>query len=46
MEDNECLVKFRFDKQEIYELVNVLQLPEVFTCNNGMVVDSVEALCI
>ena len=46
MEDNECLVEFRFDKQEIYDLVNVLQLPEVFICNNGMVVDSVAALCI
>ena len=46
MADNECLVEFRFKKLEIYQLVNVLQLPEALKCYNGTVVDPVEALCI
>ncbi len=45
-DDVDCPVEFRFSKQEIYDLVNVLELPEVSSCYNGTVVDSVEALCI
>ena len=46
MDENECLVEFRFKKEDIYSLVNVFQLPDVVRCENGVVVDSVEALCI
>ena len=46
MRDDECLVEFRFTKDEIYGLVGTFHLPEVVWCYNGWVVDSVEALCI
>ena len=46
MEYSECLVEFRFSKNEIYQLVHVFRFPESFTCYNGTVVDAVEALCI
>ena len=46
MDESQCLVKFRFKKEEIYNLAVTLRLPEVFRCTNGVVADSVEALCI
>ena len=46
MDESQCLVEFRFKKGDIYNLASSLRLPEVFRCGNGLVVDSVEALCI
>ena len=46
MNDSECKVEFRFKKDDIYTLVHTFRLPEVIRCYNGVVIDSVEALCI
>ena len=46
MNHSECTVEFRFEQDDIYTLVHTFQLPEVFKCYNGVVMDSVEALCI
>ena len=46
MRDDECEVEFRFKKDDIYSLVHTFGLPEVYRCYNGLVVDSVEALCV
>ena len=46
MRKDECLVEFRFAKNDIYCLVNTLQIPEAIRCYNGWKVDAVEALCI
>ena len=45
MEESECLVQFRFKKEDIYNLAVALRLPADFRCANGVVVDSIEALC-
>lgn len=46
MREDECEVEMRFKKNDIYNLACALRLPEVYRCYNGLVVDSVEALCI
>ena len=46
MDDDECLVEFRFTKEEIYGLVATFRLEEDIRCYIGWVADSVEALCI
>lgn len=44
--DDECLTEFRFLKNDIYDLVDVLRLPDVLTCYNGIKVDRIEGFCI
>ena len=44
--EDECKSELRFLPGDIKTLVNILQLPDVFKCNNGVVCDSVEAFCI
>ena len=46
MEDRECEVEFRFTKRDIYQLVEIFELPEQMICYNATVLNSVEALCI
>ena len=46
MTNDECKVEFRFDKDDIYTLVHTFRLPEVIRCYNGVIIDSLEALCI
>ena len=46
MREDEYEVEMRFKKNDIYNLACALRLPEVYRCYNGLVVDSVEALCI
>ena len=46
MTDDECKVEFRFDKDDIYTLLHTFRLPEVIRCYNGVIIDSLEALCI
>ena len=43
---DECEVEFSFTKEDIFRLAAALQLPNTFKCQNGVVVDDVEALCI
>ena len=42
----ECKADFRFEKNDISLLVDVLQTPDTFTCPNGTVCDSTEGLCV
>jgi hypothetical protein len=44
--DADCKFEFRFDKQEIVELVVQLRLPDVIILSNGSRYNSLEALCI
>ena len=46
MGEDECEVEFRFKKEDIFRLAAALQLPNTFKCQNGVVVDNVECLCI
>ena len=46
LRNDECEVEFRFRKQDIYRLAAALHLPETFKCPNGVLVESIEALCI
>ena len=46
MNEEESCVDFRFKKNEILALARVLNLPGKFTCNQGTVCESIEALCI
>lgn len=44
--DDECKAEFRFFKNDIYNLKEVLAIPDIFVCNNRLHVCGVEALCI
>ena len=46
MREDECEVEFHFKKEDIFRLAATLQLPNTFKCQNGVVVDNVEGLCI
>ena len=46
LSDDECNANFRFLKNDIYNLVEVLQIPNVVRCSNRQTIDPVEALCI
>ena len=46
MDDAECKTEFRFYRNDIYNLIDVLQLPPEFVCYNGLHVDGVESFCI
>ena len=46
MTDDECLAEFRFFRNDIYNLADILQLPVEMKCYNGIKVDNIEGLCI
>lgn len=46
LENDECIAEFRFFKEDILSLRNILQFPERFVCYNGTNVSSLEGLCI
>ena len=46
MSDDECWSEFRFYKGDIFRLIDVLHLPDHFTCYNGSVFEREEAMCI
>ncbi|KAK3714768.1 hypothetical protein QZH41_007490 [Actinostola sp. cb2023] len=46
MADDECMSEFRFLKNDIYRLLEVLDLPSKVRCPNRFFVNDVEALCI
>ena len=46
MTDDECKTELRFYKNDIYNLADVLTLPDQIICYNGVNVDMVEALCV
>ena len=46
MSDDECQAEFRFYKNDVYNLKEVLNLPEELTCYNGLTVDGTDGPCI
>ena len=46
MREDECKIEFRFEKLDVYRLAAALRLPESFKCENGVVIEAMEALCI
>ena len=46
LSDDECLVEFRFLKNDVHQLAEALDLPEEMKCYNGTKADGIEALCI
>jgi hypothetical protein len=44
--DDERVTEFRFLKNDIYNLVDVMRLPDVLMCYNGLKVDRIEGMCI
>ena len=46
VEDERCVVEFRFDRADIESLAEELQLPGELVCDNGIRVGRIEALCI
>ena len=45
-DEAECKTQFRFQKNDIPLLVDVLGLPEKITCNQGIICNSTEVLCM
>ena len=43
--DDECRVEFRLKNNDIYDIANVLRIPNIFTYNS-LTVEPVEGLCI
>lgn len=46
MTDDECKTKFRFYKNDIWELCKIVNLPDRIVCYNGINSDRTEAFCI
>ena len=46
LENDECVAEFRFQKDDIYDLTGVLQVPDEIVSYNGTKVSDIEALCI
>ena len=46
LNDSECEAEFRFLKGDIYNLKEILGIPDEIQCYNRLVVDGIEALCI
>ena len=43
MTDDECKAEFRFLKNNVYLLGEVLDIPDIMKCPNGVLVDGTEA---
>ena len=46
MSDDECEVEFRFLRNDIHKLIDVIDFPNTFTCYNGLKLDAVVGICI
>ena len=46
MSDDTCKVEFRYLRNHIYKVINVMNFPDTFTCYNGLKFDAVEGICI
>ena len=46
MDQYECKAECRMWRNDVYTLLETVNLPEELRCYNGAVVDSAEALCI
>ena len=45
-ENHECISEFQFEKEDLFLLHVVLQIPDRITCYNGTVISGIEALCV
>ena len=45
LSNDECLTYFRFYRSDIYDTMEVLRIPEQFTCCNGSVFSVLECFC-
>ena len=46
MSDDECKCEFRFLRNDVYRLIDAMNLPDTFTCYNGLKIEAVEGICI
>ena len=46
MNEDECNEEFRFLREDIYTLHAIMNIPEMFTCYNGVKVIGIEDVCI
>ncbi|XP_073251791.1 uncharacterized protein [Porites lutea] len=46
LDEAECKAEFRFEKRDLPVLVNVLGIPNQFTCSQRTVSDGIEGLCM
>ena len=46
LSDDECQAEFRFLKNDIYTLMDTMNVPDEFTCYNGFKVDGLKSLCV
>ena len=46
LDEAECKAEFRFEKRDLPVLVNVLGIPNQFTCSQRTVSDGMEGLCM
>ena len=46
MTDDECKTEFRFYRNDVYELSEIMNLNDQIVCYNGVNVDRTEAFCI
>ena len=46
LSDDECLADFRFRRDDIYRLFQVLDIPEEVVCYNRTKFDGIQALCV
>ena len=46
MNEDECKEEFRFLREDIYTLHAIMNIPEMFTCYNGVKVIGIEDVCI
>ena len=46
LDEAECKAEFRFEKRDLPVLVNVLGIPNLFTCSQRTVSDGMEGLCM
>lgn len=44
--DDECKAEFRFMENDIYQMKDVLQVPDEIVCYNRLVVKGIKALCV
>ena len=46
MDEDECLAEFRFRKQDILILADILQIPQRFVCEQRSICDGLTGLCM
>ncbi len=46
LSDEQCVEQFRFRQHHIFEIIPVLQLPDIIQCSNGTICSSLEAFLI